>query len=35
MKKIELFGTGCPNCQKAEDNINNVIEELNKINGGI
>jgi len=29
MKKIELFGTGCPNCQKAEDNINNVIEELN------
>lgn len=28
MKKIELFGTGCPNCQKAEENINSVIEEL-------
>lgn len=28
MKKIELFGTGCPNCQKTEENINSVIEEL-------
>lgn len=28
MKKIELFGTGCPNCKKAEKNINSVIEEL-------
>ncbi len=28
MKKIELFGTGCPNCQKTEENNNSVIEEL-------
>jgi len=28
MKKIEIFGTGCPNCQKTEKNIRNVIEEL-------
>jgi len=28
MKKIEIFGTGCPNCQKTEKNIKNVIEKL-------
>ena len=28
MKKIEIFGTGCPNCEKTEDNIKRVIEEM-------
>jgi len=28
MKKIEIFGTGCPKCKKTEKNIRNVIEEL-------
>ncbi|MCF8009076.1 MAG: thioredoxin family protein [Halanaerobiales bacterium] len=29
MTKIEIFGTGCPNCLKTEKNIKNVIKELN------
>lgn len=28
MMKIEIFGTGCPNCKKTEAHIKNVIEEL-------
>ncbi|MFO7815402.1 MAG: thioredoxin family protein [Halanaerobiales bacterium] len=29
MKKIEIFGTGCPNCQKTEKNVKNVIGDMN------
>ena len=28
MKKFEVFGSGCPNCQKAANNIKEVIKEL-------
>lgn len=28
MMKFEVFGTGCPNCKKAESNIKEVIDEL-------
>lgn len=28
MKKVEIFGTGCPNCQKTADKIKKVIEEM-------
>ncbi|HKL13367.1 MAG TPA: thioredoxin family protein [Halanaerobiales bacterium] len=28
MKKFEVFGSGCANCQKAVDNIKEVIKEL-------
>ncbi len=28
MRKFEVFGSGCPNCKKAESNIREVIDEL-------
>ncbi len=28
MEKFEVFGSGCANCKKAENNIKEVIEEL-------
>ena len=29
MKKIEVFGVGCPKCNKTEENAKKAIEELN------
>lgn len=29
MKKIEIFGVGCPKCNKTEENVKKAVEELN------
>ena len=29
MKKIEVFGVGCPKCNKTEENAKKAVEELN------
>jgi small redox-active disulfide protein 2 len=29
MKKIEIFGVGCPKCNKTEENAKKAVEELN------
>lgn len=28
--KIEVLGTGCPNCKKLEDNVRKAVEESKK-----
>lgn len=28
--KIEVLGTGCPNCKKLEDNVRKAVEETKK-----
>ena len=28
MKKIEIFGTGCPKCKRTEQNVRRAVQEL-------
>ena len=28
MKKIEIFGTGCPKCRRTEQNVRKAVQEL-------
>ena len=28
MKKIEIFGTGCPKCKRTEQNVRKAVQEL-------